>query len=62
MTYGTWDEVLTAKKYFADREFEAVLEDPPAGIFDACSWTYWNHVFGHTPVPPLPERRIFEGK
>jgi hypothetical protein len=60
MTCGTWDEVLTARKYFTDRDFEAVLEDPPAGIFDARSWTYWSHVYGHTSVPPLPQRRIPE--
>ncbi len=58
MTYGTWEEVLTAKKYFADRDFEAVLEDPPTGIFDVRSWTYWNHVYGRSTVPPLPLRHI----
>jgi hypothetical protein len=60
MTYGTWEEVVTAKKYFADRDFEAVLEDPPAGIFDPRSWTYWNEHYGRTTVPPLPLRRIPE--
>lgn len=62
MTYGTWDELLTAKRYFADRDFEAVLDAPPAGIFDERSWTYWNYVYGRTPVPPLPRRRIPETK
>ena len=61
MTYGTWDEVLTARKHFTDRDFEAVLEDPPAGIFDMRSWTYWNHVYGRSTIPPLPLRRIPEG-
>ena len=60
MTYGTWNEVLTAKKYFADRDFKAVLEDPPTGIFDMRSWAYWNHVYGNAAVPPLPQRRIPE--
>jgi hypothetical protein len=60
MTYGTWEEVLTAKKYFADRDFEAVLEDPPAGIFDVRSWTYWNSVYKRDAVPPLPTRKIPE--
>jgi hypothetical protein len=61
MTYGSWDEILTARKYFTDRDFEAVLEDPPTGIFDVRSWTYWNHVYGRSTVPPLPLRRIPEG-
>jgi len=60
MTYGAWEDVLVAKKYFTDRDFEAVLEDPPAGIFDLRSWTYWNNVYGRTPAPPLPQRRIPE--
>ena len=58
MTYGTWEEVLTAKKYYGDRDFEAVLEDPPTGIFDVRSWTYWNHLYGRSTVPTLPLRRI----
>jgi hypothetical protein len=58
MTYGTVEEVLTAKKYFSERDFEAVLEDPPAGIFDARSWTYWNSVYKSGAVPPLPQRRF----
>lgn len=60
MTYGTVEEVLTAKKYFSDRDFEAVLEDPPAGIFDARSWTYWHCVYKRATVPPLPHRSIPE--
>jgi hypothetical protein len=61
MTYGTWDEVLTVRKYLTDRDFEAVLEDPPTGIFDMRSWTYWNHIYGRSTIPPLPLRRIPEG-
>ncbi|MHB8652802.1 MAG: hypothetical protein ACYDA9_02885 [Terriglobia bacterium] len=60
MTYGTVEEVLTVKKFFTDRDFEAVLQDPPAGIFDARSWTYWNSVYKRDKVPPLPQRRIPE--
>ncbi len=62
MTYGTWDEVLTARKYFADQDFETVLEDPPTGIFDVRSWAYWNHVYGRATVPPLPLRQVPEVK
>lgn len=58
MTYGTLEEVLTAKKYFTDADFKAALENPPAGIFDIRSWHYWNGVYGREPVPPLPERVI----
>ena len=57
MTFGTVEEILTARKYFSAQDFEAVLADPPAGIFDVCSWNYWNGVYNR-PVPPLPQRTI----
>ncbi len=56
MTFGTLEEILTAKKYFSDQNFEEVLLDPPAGIFDERSWSYWNGVYKHDPPPPLPRR------
>jgi hypothetical protein len=58
MTFGTLDEILTTRKYFSDRDFEAVLTDPPPGIFDPRSWTYWNVVYHRQPIPPLPQRVI----
>lgn len=58
MTFGTLEEILAAKKYFTDQQFEEVLLDAPAGIFDARSWSYWNGVYGHVPPPPLPSRTI----
>jgi phospholipid N-methyltransferase len=47
LTYGTLEEILITRKYFNDNEFNDVLQDPPAGVFDARSWTYWNLVYGH---------------
>jgi hypothetical protein len=58
MTYGTLEEILVAKKYFTDADFEATLDDPAPGIFDIRSWHYWNGVYGRHPVPPLPRRII----
>ncbi len=58
MTYGTMDDLMVATKYYSDADFEAVLHDPPAGIFDRRSWTYWNLRYHHEPVPPLPQRKI----
>lgn len=58
MTYGTLEEILVARKYYARSDFEAVLDDPPAGVFDPRSWNYWNLVYGRNPAPPLPERTI----
>jgi hypothetical protein len=58
MTFGTLDDVVTARRYFSEQDFEAVLDDPPAGIFDIRSWSYWNGVYHRRPVPPLPQRKI----
>jgi predicted nucleotidyltransferase component of viral defense system len=46
-----------AKDY---RDVDAVLEDPPTGIFDMRSWAYWHRVYGRSTIPPLPSRRIPE--
>jgi len=56
MTYGTLEDFVITRKYFTANEFDDVLQDPPAGIFDARSWTYWNLVYGHDPERPLPQR------
>jgi len=56
MTYGTLEDIATAMKYYADADFDLVLKDPPAGIFDRRSWNYWNLRFHHEPVPTLPQR------
>ena len=56
MTYGTLSDITTTLRYFSESDFEAVLEDPPPGIFDRRSWTYWNVRYRRVPVPVLPER------
>ena len=56
MTYGTLEDILTARKYFPEQEFEDVLSDPPPGIFDERSWSYWNAVYKRSPPPSLPTR------
>jgi phospholipid N-methyltransferase len=33
MTYGTLEEILIAKKYFSDQEFERALRNAPPGNF-----------------------------
>jgi hypothetical protein len=43
-------------KYYSEADFDLVLKDPPAGIFDRRSWNYWNLRYHHEPVPALPQR------
>ena len=58
MTFGTLREIRTVLRYFSEKDFEAVLNDPYPGIFDRRSWIYWNVRYHHEPVPELPKRNI----
>jgi hypothetical protein len=58
MTYGSLDDIITTMKHYSEADFEAVLNHPPAGVFDRRSWNYWNLRYHHEPVPPLPQRKI----
>lgn len=58
MTYGTLSDIATTLYYFSESDFEAVLDDPPPGVFDRRSWTYWNVRYHREPVPVLPKRNV----
>ncbi len=58
MTYGTLRDITTTLRYFSEDDFEAVLDDPPPGIFDRRSWIYWNLRYHREPVPELPKRKL----
>ena len=57
MTVGTFDEVRCVQGHFPPEAFRAVLDDPPAGVFDSRSWAYWNLVLDRE-APGLPRRRL----
>ena len=60
MVYGTLEEVLAVRQHYRNAAFENVLRNPPAGVFDARSWAYWNLVLGHDGPPiALPGLRRF---
>ena len=58
MVYGTIEELIIAKRHYADDDFIEVLNHPPPGVFDARSWSYWNLVYDRYPAPPLGLRRF----
>jgi hypothetical protein len=58
MTYGTLEDIAIVMRYYSENDFDLVLKNPPAGIFDRRSWNYWNLRFHHDPVPPLPQRTL----
>lgn len=57
MTYGTVEDLKALQGIAGLGEFREVLENAPAGIFDARSWAYWNLKCGRSPYPPLPTRK-----
>jgi hypothetical protein len=61
MTYGTWQDMVEARKHFDEAAFREALQHAPPGVFDPRSWTYWHHAFRLLPVPPLPQRKFADG-
>jgi hypothetical protein len=57
MTYGDWEDVRTTLNLLGQEAFLDVLNNPPPGVFDQKSWTFW-HLYYHRAVPLLPVRRI----
>lgn len=57
MTIGSWKDMELVRSIYGSDALRAVLSDPPPGVFDRRSWTYWHVKFG-LPVPPLPVRRL----
>ena len=56
MALGTDRDVAVAEQRFGTEAFNAVLDQPPPGLFSPRRWNYW-HVRQHRyPVPPLPIR------
>ena len=56
MTYGTPEDVEVAQRHYSEADFEATLNEPAPGIFDARSWREWNIRYLRVPVPPVPKR------
>jgi hypothetical protein len=56
MALGTDRDVAVAERRFGTEAFDAVLDQPPPGLFTPRRWNYW-HVRQHrSPVPALPTR------
>ena len=57
MVYGVPEDLAVARRHFPESAFRRVLAEPPAGLFDPRSWSYWHVVFG-LDAPPEPPRRL----
>ncbi|MYA16207.1 MAG: hypothetical protein F4Z28_05260 [Gammaproteobacteria bacterium] len=58
MTMGTLEDVQWMLSFTSSDELRAVLGDPPVGVFNGRSWTYWHRRLNGEPIPPLPTRRV----
>lgn len=56
MALGTDRDVAAVLPRYGQRAFEAVLDNPPPGVFCPRGWNYWHVRLRRTPVPPLPGR------
>jgi hypothetical protein len=57
MTFGDFEDIALTIRLLGDSVFRQVLQNPPPGVFDIKSWTFW-HFHYHMPVPPLPVRKL----
>jgi hypothetical protein len=55
MTYGTIEDLAVVNRHFPESALREVLANPPAGVFDPRSWSYWHLRFGLV-EPELPRR------
>ena len=58
MTLGTLEDVRWMLSRTSRDELCAVLRDPPVGVFNGRSWTYWHRRLNGEPIPLLPTRMI----
>ena len=56
MNIGTWTDIKLVAHIVGESAFEAILIDPPPGVFTARRWNYWHVRFGKLPLPELPKR------
>ena len=57
MTYGTIEDLAVVNREFPESALREVLANPPAGVFDPRSWSYWHVRFGLEPGE-LPRRTL----
>ena len=58
MTIGTVDDVRWLLSVASADDLRSVLREPPAGVFNARSWSFWHLQLGFETVPDLPVRRL----
>ena len=58
MTLATVEDVRWLLSSASEDDLRAVLRDPPIGIFNGRSWSYWHRRLNGEPIPPLARLRL----
>ena len=58
MTLGTVDDVRWLLARVSEADLRRVLLDPPVGVFNRRSWSFWRHRLGLDPAAGPPARRL----
>ena len=58
MTLGTVDDVRWLLARVSEADLRQVLLDPPVGVFNRRSWSFWRRRLGLDPAAGPPSRRL----
>jgi len=58
MRHATDEDMALLLERVGESGLREAIEDAPAGVIDARSWSYWNAKIGRFPAPPAPKRDL----
>lgn len=58
MALGSLEDIQRVREAHGDSIFAEVLANPPQGLFDAKTWSFWHQKVGISPIPPLPSQSV----
>ena len=58
MKHSTDEDMALLLEHVGEDGLREAIDNAPAGIIDARSWSYWNARIGRYPPPPAPQRDL----
>ena len=58
MKHSTDEDMALLLEHAGKDGLREAIDNAPAGIIDARSWSYWNAKIGRYPPPPAPQRDL----